>query len=96
MKSTQSPRLAALLASLFENPSPNYALMAMLVLVAGATIVFGENRVPEPVAHLVMLLTMLGVSRLFNAGLLRTFWYVTVGLISLVLMLDVALMVMSA
>lgn len=96
MKITQSPRLAAMLAILFRNPSPNYALVAMLVLVAGAMVVFGENRVPGPVTHLVMLLTMLGVSRLFNAGLLRSFWYVTVSLISLVLMLDVALVVIGA
>ncbi|GAB3323356.1 hypothetical protein ACFQT0_26840 [Hymenobacter humi] len=95
MKSTQSPRLAALLASLFENPSPNYALVAMLVLVAGATVVFGGNRVPGLVTHLVMLLSLLATSRLFNAGWLRSFWYLTMGLIALALVLDVAVLMVA-
>ena len=96
MKSTQSPRLAALLATLFASPSPNYALVAMLVLVAGATVVFGGNLVPGLVTHVVMLLSMLATSRLFHAGWLRSFWYLTVGLIALVLVLDVAVLVVAA
>lgn len=90
MKKPESSRAAALLASLFENPSSNYALVAMLLLVAGATVVFGSDFAPGLATHSVMLLTMLGVSRLFNAGLLRSFWYLAVGMIALVLVLDVA------
>lgn len=92
MKSTQSPRLAALIAMLFENPSPNYALVSMLVLIAGATVVFGSNLVPSLATHSAMLLSLLATSRLFNGGWLRSFWYLTMGLIALALVLDVAVL----
>jgi hypothetical protein len=95
MKSTPSPRFAALMATLFANPSPNYALVAMLVLVAGATVVFGSNLVPGLATHIVMLLTMLATSRIFNSGLLRPLWYLTVGLIAFVLVLDVMVLVLA-
>lgn len=93
MKSPQTSRLDALKASLFEKPSPNYALVAMLALIGGATFVFGGNVAPGIATHVVMLLTMLAASRMFNPRLLRSFWYMAVGLIALVLVLDVAVVV---
>lgn len=83
------------MATLFENPSPNYALVAMMALVAGATVVFGGNLVPGLATHSVMLLSLLATSRLFNAGWLRSFWYLTMGLIVLALVLDVAVLMVA-
>ncbi|TDN39856.1 hypothetical protein A8B98_16830 [Hymenobacter sp. UV11] len=85
--------MAAVKASLFEKPTPNYALVAMLALIGGATFVFGSNMVPGIATHVVMLLTMLAASRIFSPRLLRSFWYVAVGLIAFVLVLDVAIVV---
>ena len=93
MKSLQTSHLAALKATLFEKPTPNYALAAMLALVGGATFVFGGNIAPGIATHVVMLLTMLAASRIFSTRLLRSFWYMAVGLIALVLVLDVAVVV---
>lgn len=96
MKSNQSPRLAALSASLFANPSPNYALAAMFILMLGGMIVFGSPMAPGLATHVVMLLTMLATSRIFNTALLRLFWWLTVGLIAFVLLLDVVLLAVAA
>lgn len=95
MKSPQKSCLAVLEAWLFGEPSPNYALVAMLALIGGATFVFGSNIAPGIATHLVMLLTLVAASRMFNARLLRAFWYVAVGLIALVLVLDLAVVVVA-
>ncbi|MFD2719874.1 hypothetical protein ACFST9_14190 [Hymenobacter monticola] len=42
-----------------------------------------------------MLLSLLATSRLFNAGWLRAFWYLTMGLIVLALVLDVAVLMVA-
>lgn len=93
MNSPRPSLFAALEASLFEKPTPNYALVAMLALVGGATFVFGGDIAPGIATHVVMLLTMLAASRIFSPRLLRSFWYMAVGLIALVLVLDVAVVV---
>ena len=95
MKSPKKSLLAVLAAWLFEEPSPNYALVAMLALIGGATFVFGSKIAPAIATHFVMLLTLVAASRIFNPRLLRSFWYVAVGLIALVLVLDLAMAVVA-
>ena len=79
-----------LTAGLFAAPSSNYTLLAMVALVAGATVVFRGNLRPGFSTHVVMLLTLLATSRLFKTKLLQPFWCLSLGLIALVLVLDAA------
>jgi hypothetical protein len=74
----------------FEEPTPSYSLLALLAMMLGAGIVYGTGRAPGMATHLAMLATALGTSRIFNSGLLKQVWLVTVGLIGFLLLLDIS------
>ncbi|WP_400194235.1 hypothetical protein [Hymenobacter sp. B81] len=95
MKASPTSRLAAIHAALFETPSQQYTLLAMVALVGGAAFVFGGHNAPDLVTYMVMLLTLLAASRMFAPQPLRSFWYVVVGLIVLVLALDLAVLLVA-
>ena len=75
---------------LFREATPTYSLLAMLAMMLGAGIVYGTGRAPGMATHLAMLATALCTSRIFNAGLLKNVWLLTVGLILLLLLLDIS------
>lgn len=91
MNKHRFPRLAALATSLFEQPiSKNYLVLSVVFILVGAVIVYSDNNLPEIAKHVVMVATMVGIARLFNPLPMRWAWAGLVGLMSLVLILDVA------
>lgn len=91
MNKHRFPRLAALATSLFDQPiSQQYLVLSVLLIFAGAGIVYSDSKLPETARHVVMVGTMVGIARLFKPMPMRWVWAGIVGLISLVLVLDVA------
>ena len=84
-------KLAALAATLFEQPiSKSYLTLAVVFILVGALIVYSDNNLPEVAKHFVMVATMVGIARLFNPLPMRWAWVGLVALMSMVLLLDVA------
>ena len=95
-KQPRFPHLAALADWLFEQSiSSNYLTLAVFCIFAGAFVVYSESNLPEVVRHLVMVATMIGIARLFNSTPLRWAWATLVATMSLVLMLDVAVILIQ-
>lgn len=93
MKKILAARLAGLAALLFDTPpTRTYALAGLLILVTGATVAYSDSTIPVAIRHLVMILSLVGVARLFNSAALRITWYSIVGFISFALVLDVAVL----
>jgi hypothetical protein len=93
MKKILAPRLAALAAALFDKPPTHaYSLACMFILMVGASVAYGDNHLPTVVKHLVMILSLVGVARMFSSPALRVAWVSIVGFISFAVVLDVAVM----
>jgi len=93
MKKILAPRLSALAALLFEKPATqNYAVVAMLLLLTGASVAYTDTHIPTVVKHLVMILSLVGAARVFNTPALRIIWLSCVGFICFAVVLDVAVM----
>lgn len=93
MNKSRFPRLAALAASLFEQPiSKNYVGLSIIFIVLGGFVVYTDNNFPDIAKHLVMVAVMLGIARLFNPESMRWAWVGVVGIMSLLLALDLAIL----
>jgi hypothetical protein len=93
MKKILAPRLAALSAVLFDKPPTQaYALACILFLVTGASVAYGDSHIPTVIKHLVMILSLVGASRMFSRPALRVMWLSIVGFISFAVVLDVAVL----
>lgn len=93
MKKILAPRLAALAAALFDKPPTQaYALASIIILSTGASVAYGESHIPTVVKHLVMILSLVGVARLFSSPALRVMWVSIVGFISCAFLVDVAVL----
>ncbi|QIL78426.1 hypothetical protein [Hymenobacter sp. HDW8] len=93
MNESRYPRLAALATSLFAQPiSKNYLGLSIILIVLGGFVVYTDNNFPDVAKHLVMVAIMLGIARLFNPQPMRWAWVGVVGIMSLLLALDVAIL----
>jgi hypothetical protein len=96
MKKTLSPRLQALAAVLFDKPaSQSYVLIGMGLIVTGFSVAFTDTHIPSAVKLLIMILCLVGASRLYSHPALRMVWVATVGLMTLGMFLQGALFVAS-
>jgi len=93
MNKKRFPRLAALAAALFEQPiSKNYIGLSIILIVLGGFVVYTDNNFPDIAKHLVTMAIMVGIARLFNTEPMRWAWVGVVGIMSLLLALDVAIL----
>lgn len=88
MKPSSLHRLAAWL---FQEPSsPTYPVLAGLLLLVGLVVAFSHNNLPHLAVHLVMVASLLAAARVFYTTFMRWTWGLSVGYLSLVVLLDVA------
>lgn len=93
MKESRFPRLATIAAALFEQPiSKTYLDLSIVFIFLAGFVIYGDSNLPAIAKHLVLVAMMLGIARLFNPMPMRWAWAGVVGLTSLLLVLDVAVL----
>jgi hypothetical protein len=93
MNKLRYSRLAALATSLFDQPiSKDYLGLSLVLIIVGWLVVYTDNNLPNMAKHVVMVAIMVGIARLFNPLPMRWAWAGVVSLMSLLLVLDVALL----